>query len=54
MRLLNKAPIRKKLLVIIMATSCLAVILACAAFIASEWIQMPRETAVEPITSCSS
>ena len=36
MRLLNKAPIRKKLLVIIMATSCLALTLAAVGFVAYE------------------
>ena len=36
MRLLHKAPIRKKLLVIIMATSCLALTLAAIGFVASE------------------
>ncbi len=36
MRLLSKAPIRKKLLVIIMATSCLALALAAVGFVASE------------------
>src|SRR5258708_5656215 len=36
MRLLHKAPIRKKLLVIIMATSCLALALAAVGFVVSE------------------
>src|SRR5579859_261374 len=36
MRLLHKAPIRKKLMVIIMATSCLALALAAIGFVASE------------------
>src|SRR5205807_3872827 len=36
MRLLYQAPIRKKLLVIIMATSCMALALAAVGFVASE------------------
>src|SRR5216684_3696963 len=38
MRLLQKAPIRKKLLIIIMATSCTALLLATVGFVASEVI----------------
>src|SRR6266481_702537 len=42
MRLLQKAPIRKKLLIIIMATSCLALTLAAVGFVAYEIVTLKQ------------
>src|SRR5258708_37277699 len=50
MQFYRNLPIKWKLMLILMLTSSIAVVLACAAFIGYESVQLPQETAAELAT----
>jgi len=50
MQFYRNLPIKRKLMLIITLTSGIAVVLACAAFIGYESVQLPLETAAELAT----
>ena len=50
MRVIRDIPIRRKLTLIIMVTSCAALLLACVAFITYEWVTFRRTMTREQAT----